>query len=375
VTTKNPFTQPEWKLYDGYGRYRLPAGKGVKTYQRVTTFAGILGDKYALGKWQTRKAVYGMAVRPDLAIQAAAAGPDDRDTLDAIAEKASEHAGSKAGADWGTAFHTLTEYVDRGEEPPSGVPAEFQADLDAYREMTQHAGLVFRTEWIERVVRNKAYEVAGKLDRITEIGRPLRCEIVNQSGKGPDSLIILEPGDRVIGDVKTTGNIEYAIHEIAVQLCAYADADAMFNTTTREFEDMPERIRKDVALVFWVPKGTGTATLVAVDIAAGREAIKHAMWTRDWRKRKDLSGSVVVDDSDYRVVEMDTNHDPNVAISGDRAVLVDEMAEDAHDSFPWLRAIEECQDRDDLRQVKAAYPELATDDTFKAAVVARLREL
>lgn len=119
----------------------LPIGGGkAEAYVRVSTLAKTLDDLNQLMLWKQRKTLEGVLRRPDLLTQAAGAianGDPDTDyptkkALNAIAAQATEAAGASKGSSAGTGFHSLTEAIDRGEEPLF-VPEPDRVRLEQYR--------------------------------------------------------------------------------------------------------------------------------------------------------------------------------------------------------------------------------------------------
>jgi hypothetical protein len=243
---------------DRWGRPLIltPEGKR-KAYTRCTTFVGCLEDTYNLSKWQQRMVALGLAQRDDLLLSVSA-HTDDKRELDKICEAAMEAAAASSGATKGTALHKLCERLDRGDKVD--LPTAAKADVAAYQRATQGV----RWTHIEAMTVHDALEVAGTPDRI---GIPAGG------------------GRALVWDIKT-GSIEYGMGKIAMQLAMYARSahyDPELGTRTALDVDL-ER-----AVVIHLPAGEGTCSLVEVDIAAGWEAVQHAAWVRDWRKRKNLA--------------------------------------------------------------------------------------
>lgn len=253
--------------FDRYGRYVIPhPTTGKKTsWTRATTYAKSISDTYALGQWMLRMAVKGVATRPDLYALAAATPVEDKDGLNRIAEDAKEAAAAKAGANLGTALHSFSEQVDRGEIP--NVPEPWARDIAAYRAMLAKHGIRILPEYMERKVVVPDVGVAGTFDRI------------------------VDRGGLKIGDLKTGQDLSFGWLEIAVQLALYSRATHLWDMKTRTFTDMPP-VDQDIALVFHLPVGKATATLYEVDIAAGWQAAQLCGQVRDWRKRRDLAKAV-----------------------------------------------------------------------------------
>lgn len=249
---------------DRFGRPMIlpPTGRSKKRipYRRTTTFVGCMDDMNGLMKWGARQVAYGMGQRNDLVLAAAAADPADKKTLHDIAEKAKEAAKSSAAADIGTALHSFTERLDRGQ-PLGHVPAEYQADLDAYQQAT--AGI----KWvgIETFRVHDDWQVAGTADRI---------------GRFPWS-------DRLkIADIKT-GSIDYP-HKMAMQLAMYARMTPYDITTDKRGAD-PGEIDLNYGVIIHLPAGQGRCDLYEIDIAKGWGAclVARSVWA--WRGTKDLT--------------------------------------------------------------------------------------
>jgi hypothetical protein len=244
---------------DRWGRPLIvpPDGGKPRPYTRATTVAGTLDDLYGLMAWKQRQTAIGLADRPDLQL-AVTAHRDDKKRLDDICEQALEASKSSAAATTGTALHTLTEMVDRGQELPT-LPPSAAADVEAYRRATASLESVV----IEQMTVLDEYQIAGTPDRV------VRC---------PD-------GRYRIADLKS-GSVDYAGCKISVQLAIYAHAQ-LYDIPTGQRSPMPE-LDLDTAIVIHLPAGSGRCELLDVNIAAGWEAVEHSIWAREWRKRRDL---------------------------------------------------------------------------------------
>lgn len=249
---------------DRWGRYLLPdpeTGK-ERAWTRATTLASTLADTYGLTQWQMRMVAKGLGMRQDLLALAAAAHVDDKETLNRVANDAKEAAGSSAGANSGTALHSFTEAVDRGEDPQ--VPDPWRADIEAYKATIAEHRLTIHPEWIERITVVPQFGVAGTFDRI----------------------ITLPGGRRVIADVKTGKDLSYSWCEIAVQLALYANASHMW--AGDGWVKLPV-LDPTEAVVIWLPVGQARCELHTVDTAAGWEMAAVAYGVRQWRARRNLS--------------------------------------------------------------------------------------
>lgn len=250
---------------DRYGRPMILPAKGGKNrkripYRRTTTFVGALDDMNGLMKWQARQVAYGMGQRNDLVLAAAAANPDDKKLLHDIAEKAKTAAKSSAAADIGTALHSFTERMDRGEQL-GHVPAEYRADLNAYRRATS------AIEWVGiesfRVLDD--WQIAGTADRIG----------------------IFPHRDRLrIADIKT-GSIDYP-HKMAMQLAMYARMVPYRIADDTRGAD-PGEIDLNTGIIIHLPAGQGRCDLYEIDIMKGWGACLIARQVWDWRATKGLT--------------------------------------------------------------------------------------
>ncbi len=253
---------------DQWGRYLIPdPDTGVeKAWTRVTTLVDALEDKHGLNKWDQRNIVWGIGHDEGLYARAAAASKDDKDDLGSIAWAAMQAAGSKKGANLGTALHRFAERIDLGEMTAADVPAAWRKDMVAYAKAMAAGGVTIVPEWTERIVVFPALSCAGTMDRLV---------------KWMDLL--------AVGDIKS-GRIDLGILKIAMQLACYANATHWYDPVERVLHEITDPIRKDVAVIAHLPAGEGVCTLHGVDIAVGLEGAQEAYKVReDLRKRKGLS--------------------------------------------------------------------------------------
>lgn len=245
---------------DRYGRPMVmpPGGGKAVAYTRCTTYVDALEDKYNLQQWMQRMVATGLAQRPDLLL-AVTSATDDKRKLDDLCGQAREHAGASASATTGTALHSLTELIDRGETLPA-VPEAYRADLDAYRRATE--GL--RPVHIEQFTVLDDLMIGGTPDRVVDDGS----------------------GRLRIADVKT-GGIRFGLGKIAMQLAVYARSTGYRIETGERFE--LGDIDQSTGIIIHLPAGKGECELVEVDLEAGWQGVQLATQVRQWRKRKDLA--------------------------------------------------------------------------------------
>jgi hypothetical protein len=237
--------------------------------------AKALDDLNNLMAWKQRKTAQGLLVRPDLITRTAGAlangDPDsDRETkraLDAICREATEAAGASSGASTGTGLHSLTEAIDRGEEPLF-VPAEDQTRLAAYRIATQDLTPVDAEVFIV----NDELRVAGSFDR---------------------TWLCLDGRVRV-GDLKTgRSDPEYPL-AVAVQLALYANGKR-YDPETGERTPIDPRLDPRTGLLIHLP-ASGGCRVVPLDLDKGWhaalvavEAYRVRRWSADELTREDVS--------------------------------------------------------------------------------------
>lgn len=149
-------------------------------WKRVSTLVKkVETDTYSLEKWKLRQVLIGAARRDDLITGIKAMGKpdpltgwtdDQKKTQNELAEKAMEAAKDSDGAITGTAVHTLTERLDRGESVEDvvrGLPAPLATTLRAYAFLRRENG--WETVEVERTVVCQQLEVAGTFDRVERI--------------------------------------------------------------------------------------------------------------------------------------------------------------------------------------------------------------
>ena len=240
---------------DRYGRPMVVPPKGGKPvpYTRTTTVAGSLDDGTALVAWKLRMAAAGLTLRPDLLL-AASANRDNKLEMDKLVEDAMQAAGATSAATIGTALHTLTEKLDRGEDL-GVIPDDYVADIQAYAEATKH----FTNVNIEQFCVLEKFKIAGTPDRIVEY-----------------------KGEKFISDLKT-GSISYP-NKIAMQLAVYAHG-LPYDPATATRGSWGD-INTERGIIVHLPAGSGECTLHFVDIKEGWKGIQLAMKVRTFRDTK-----------------------------------------------------------------------------------------
>lgn len=194
--------------------------RGLIPYDRSSSFGSVLEDDRNLVLWQKRQVARGVALLYERAkLAPGPAGglqrnpliePDDRDGKDywnSIADRAESEVGSYDKAELGTAIHAATEQIDGGGSL-QGWPEHLVERANAYWSFIKQVG--FRPTSIEVFGVEDVHHVAGTWDRTGWWG-----------------------GKHKIGDVKTSGTMDFAGIGFAVQLAEYAHM-AQYDPTTGE---------------------------------------------------------------------------------------------------------------------------------------------
>lgn len=241
---------------DRWGRplVLLPDGSKRVGYKRCTSYIDVLDDRYNLELWKQRQVADGLARRPDLVLKAAAAA-GDKTELNEVTKQALEAAGSSAAATTGSAVHSLTEQVDRGQDPI--IPPTTTADIDAYRAATSH----LKMHLIEVFVVHDELQVGGTFDRVVELDEVL-----------------------YVADVKT-GSIDYAGSKIAMQLALYSRSQ-LYDIRSGKRSNLD--VDQQRGLVIHLPAGVGECQLHWADLKAGWEGVQICKQVWQWRSRKGL---------------------------------------------------------------------------------------
>jgi len=233
-----------------------------------SAIAKVPDDSSALDKWRRRQTAIGLAMRPELLTEVAASIEDKR-AIDAICERAMDHAGASSGRNWGSAVHLIIERDIAGaailETPETArVRKQWQQLL------ADHHLEVVRAE---AVIVHPELKIAGRFDQV------MRSTIT---------------GEGFVMDVKTGASAADFLQAHAVQLWLYAAASVMatgpqgdvdFEVT--EFSPMLN-VSQSVAFVAHIPQD-GEPSIIPVDIAAGGECFRNVIEpTWAWRARKDL---------------------------------------------------------------------------------------
>jgi hypothetical protein len=216
--------------------------------------------------WKQRKTAQGLLMRPDLMTRlsgALATGKDSeadwptKRAFNDACREACEAAGASTGASAGTGFHSLTEAIDRGDEPMF-VSAADQVRLDAYRAATAPLSMLD----IECFVVNDQVRAAGTFDRLVRL---------------PDGAV-------VVADLKS-GKSEAAYpFATTVQIATYANG-SRYDVETGGRSPLHADLDTSRGLLIHLPP-SGGCSLYVLDLRVGWEAAQIASRVRDMRSLK-----------------------------------------------------------------------------------------
>lgn len=270
-------TGEDWVRHEGNGSPKIKPPPGVvwlgrtgkpstagRYYTRVTTFAKAIDETSKLMAWKMRGVLVGLGQRPDYVVAAAALTMSDADrkAADELAEKALDASGPSAAL-VGTALHTWTERLDRGE-PLGFIPPHLVPLVDAYARLT--APLTFHHREVRMVCDD--LQTAGTPDAIGT------CSIPD-----PDGVV---EGLRII-DLKS-GKVAYP-GPMSVQLATYGRSD-LYDPATGERTPLEGVNQRWGLIVHTQQDGKVPPGLYWLNLEHGNEGIELCRLVRTWRKVK-----------------------------------------------------------------------------------------
>ncbi len=298
--TRDDPMRPEAKR----GRYTLPnplTGK-AKSWMRVSNLIKKAENTYHLELWKQRNVAKGLAMRPDFV--EAAQGLEvkaDKDRLNRICERAQEIAGAYKMSDEGTALHKSTELADFAGGSVAPVKPDHQVRVQLYLDALKANGLTIPPGMIERVIVSQRYDVAGKFDRIYQLG----------------------DGSYVIGDLKTSDSLDLSFPAISAQLACYQDGVNSHGIWDGSRYDDTIKVRTDFALVVHLPSTRNEVTVYRVSLDAGHELNRVCVEVRESQKVKAKHVAAVFQADAYRASGATAEQD--WLITGNACHTVDEL--------------------------------------------------
>lgn len=263
----------------------IPRGMPVADENRVAyTRASGLGDLLEefsfLWKWKMRGLAKGLADRPDLVRLVAAEdytcgfAADERANrsagrnIDAVMERAMDHAGVPMKADYGTAIHLRTEPGNEGTDPDD----KQVDDVDSCWQLWVDLGVTHLGT--EIFTASDTLRVAGTFDHLSYV-----------------------PGLGIVVTDKKTSSKAKATYDI--QLATYANSD-IYDVETDQRVSLeeyvaaagwdPSLINREVGVIWWVKNGKTEAR--KLDLTAGYEWAQIAARIRDERRKMGVAPNI-----------------------------------------------------------------------------------
>lgn len=231
---------------------------GLYPYERISSAGSVLDSQAGLTAWKQRMVARGVAMSPHLV--ALAASSDNKSTLNRVAKEAMDAAGGGSASGMGTAVHSFTELVDKGEEWKH-APSHLVPVLEGYAATMERYGL--EPECIEEFVVVDDLRFAGTLDRV------VRSKATGKS---------------YVADVKTGADTPKYALSTAVQVALYSRGER-YEPETGERSPLPA-VDQEVGILIHLPLDGRPCELYELDIALGWEGAKVARWVLDWRGGK-----------------------------------------------------------------------------------------
>lgn len=262
----------DFRRANGAPMVHKPDGSGKwDRYSRPSSMGSDLDDESNLTNWRIDRAMDGVAMNPSLAA-AIVAKQGIKEGRKELREQAITKGRGEEAADLGTALHAITERYE--QEPGFRVPAPYDGDVAAYIAALDRAGLV--SEHIEVKICSDQWRAAGTADRIYRATKTITIT----------GWPAIEPGQLVLGDLKTGARLDYSFRAYAVQTAVYVDG-CFYDVDTNERTPFPNELRTDLALLVHLPVGEARCELHWVDLEIGRHGASLVKQVRDWRKRTD----------------------------------------------------------------------------------------
>lgn len=268
----------------------------------TTNLAGAISDTRALGDWERERTQIGLGLRPDLMeglafmIQSARVNGTDwanlgnypvlRAELKALHEQAKTAAGGNVRTQMGTNRHDAWEA--RGKTGALFGTSAVQREIEALEKLLHDNHLVRVPGLSERVIRNVAFEAAGRFD---------------------DVLMHTPTGKLLMSDLKTKQKPFWSLLEVRIQLAVYASAEWMLADHPLDhppagmgyLEGPGHYVDQQWGVVLHAPSNGEAPKLLRINLELGRRDARRALdviESRSQGKSKDAFGEAVWDDAD-----------------------------------------------------------------------------
>jgi len=284
-----PFPEQVNVDLDRWKRYKVPSpttGK-LTSFPRATTIAGVLDDGYNLERWKQRTKVEAV-IKAKVALDKVEDGNEQTTELDLLLADAyrkllhefaegtkvtdinkaidliDDLAGGAEARELGGFVHDWLGELDMGKALIHQLPEMAQPYAAAYQKVLLGAGLVAVPQYVERLVLNDQGEetVCGRLDRIYRV---------------------VETGELVLGDLKTSEKMDFSYLEWAVQFAVYGYSTKMLSYDRKLWEPMP-KLNDDYCVVVWMPRTSPEkAAVIPFDLYQGGVGMIESIKVRQLR--------------------------------------------------------------------------------------------
>jgi len=249
--------KPDFRRHKGTDQpYVVPAGatKG-QWYTRMSQLGEPLANSYLLDRRNNRHTAYGM-LDHDLRARLVAIGEppsgwskDHAREVDDVVATAQHRAGAFDARDLGTYIHSLVERINLGKHVDGG---QYEADLEAYRQIVAELGWVIEPQYVEC---------------------KLACDALRGAGTADVLPFVPSIHMRCIADLKTGTSVEFGVEKHACQLAGYANSD-LYDPT--DDSRTPLDVSTEVGYLIHLPAGQGRCSIYEVDLVAGFKAARLA---------------------------------------------------------------------------------------------------
>jgi hypothetical protein len=238
-------------------------------YRRPSGYAKNLDDENALVDWRIWKAMQGVAHSRALAAEVNSTREDDRPAKKVLREKAMDKGAANESADMGTALHAMTVRVEDGDDDFE-IPDQYADDLLEFVSTLGAYGLVSSYSEIHMV--NDPFRAAGTADRIFTT----RYRLIPPDG------VPIEPGELVLGDIKTGKSLDFSAPGFCVQTAIYATG-VFYDIVTERRMPTPA-INNRWTILIHLPVGKASCTLHWCSIEVGLHGAWLAHEVKEWQR-------------------------------------------------------------------------------------------
>ena len=249
----------------GWPRIVCPLSGKVVAMQRPSGMWKLVFDSFTIERWTTRRRAVGFGLRPELGVLAASLGVDAGSELDAVSSNAAVAGGAQEAATMGTALHALLERWGRGV-PVGPVPPVLEAD------------------WAATLAVLEDWQVVPVAVEQFVVWRP---DLVCGAAGSADLFATTNRTDGVVViDLKTSSsamNVQRLL-QMSLQLGVYANHTHQWDGSREPLREPVAGMNRSDGLVLHCERGTGSASMLSLDMGVGLELAELACAVRAARQ-------------------------------------------------------------------------------------------